>query len=88
MTAVGGAVDLGSEDDTLFNYAREENRVVLSEDTDFRGTDPDLEFSEYPGVFACDVNAQPGDIATAVRRVDDMSDGLNEMVIFIPKNCV
>lgn len=60
VTAVGGAVNLGSEDDTILDYAREENRVVLSEDSDFRGADPNLNLTDHPGIFACDVNARPG----------------------------
>ncbi len=49
VTAVSGAVDLGSEDDTILDYARKENRVVLSEDSDFRGADPDLDLTGHPG---------------------------------------
>lgn len=85
VTAVGRTV-IGSEDDTILDYARKENRVVLREDSDFHGADPDLDLTDHPGIFACDVNAQPGDIATAVRRIDDMSDDLTETVIFIPKD--
>ncbi len=88
VTAVGGAVDLGSEDETIVDYARKENRVVLSEDSDFRGADPNLDLTAHPGIFACDVNARPGEIATAVRRIDDMSADLTETVIFIPKDWV
>lgn len=49
VTAVGGAVDLGSEDDTILDYARKENRVVLSEDSDFHGADPELDLTDHPG---------------------------------------
>lgn len=86
VTAVGGAVDLGTGDETILDYAREETRVVLSEDADFRGAAPDLDLTDHPGILACDVNAQPGDIAAAVRRVDALSDDLTETVIFIPKD--
>ncbi|WP_233737801.1 DUF5615 family PIN-like protein [Halocatena pleomorpha] len=59
VTAVGSAVDLGSEDDTILDYTREGNRVGLSEDSDFRGTDPGLDLTDNPGIFACGATPDP-----------------------------
>ncbi|MGQ3330950.1 DUF5615 family PIN-like protein [Halorubrum sp. FL23] len=42
VAVVGDNVELGSEDTVLLEYARETDRLILSEDTDFRGADPEL----------------------------------------------
>lgn len=88
VTTVGDVLDLGSDDESILAYAREENRVVLSADTDFWGADPTLDLTDHPGVLACNVNAPPGDIAAAVRQIDAMSSDLTDTVIFIPSHWV
>ncbi|MFC6722818.1 DUF5615 family PIN-like protein [Halobium palmae] len=41
VAVVGDTVDLGSEDTVLLEYARGTDRLILSENTDFCGADPD-----------------------------------------------
>ena len=63
---------------------RETNRVILSEDADFRGADPELRDAEHPGVLACDTGGSPGTIAAAVRRIERVSDSLSNTVWYVP----
>ncbi|WEL17763.1 PIN domain [Halorhabdus sp. SVX81] len=86
VVTVGDEIELGAEDTTLLAYARETDRVILSEDTDFRGVDPELKVSDHPGVLACDTAATPGEIATAVRRIEGFADDLMDTVFFVPGN--
>lgn len=86
VAVVGDEVTLGSKDTVVLEYARETNRIILSEDTDFRGADPELDVGTHPGVFACDTAAQPGEIAAAVRRIETFTDDLTGTVLFIPGN--
>ena len=83
VTIVGENVDLGT-DSTLLDYARKTDRVILSEDTDFRGADPELNTEDHPGILACDTTEPPGSIAAAVRQIDAVSDDLTETVLFAP----
>ncbi|ACV13150.1 hypothetical protein Huta_2989 [Halorhabdus utahensis DSM 12940] len=86
IVTVGDEIALGAEDTTLLAYARETDRVILSEDTDFRGADPERKVGDHPGVLACDTAATPGEIATAVRRIEAFADGLMGTVFFVPGN--
>jgi predicted nuclease of predicted toxin-antitoxin system len=63
---VSAAVGLGTGDGGVIEYARDQDRVILSEDTDFRGADETLDPSDHPGVLACDTEAKPGASAVAV----------------------
>ena len=49
IAVVGDDIDLGAEDTVLLEYARDTDRLILSEDTDFRGADPDLDVEDQPG---------------------------------------
>lgn len=84
VAVVGDDLELGAADTTLLAYARETDRTIVSEDTDFRGADPALDLESHPGVLACDTAAPPGEIAAAIRRIDAESDDLNETVLFVP----
>ena len=84
VAVVGNTVALGADDRELLAYARETDRVLLSQDTDFRGADPELDSEPHPGVLACDPAATPGEIATAVRRIDAVTDNLAGTVLYVP----
>jgi predicted nuclease of predicted toxin-antitoxin system len=86
VAVVGDDIDLGSADSVVLEYARENERVILSEDTDFRGADSELSETSHPGILACDTAASPGEIATAVRRIDTHTDSLTDTVLFVPGN--
>ncbi len=88
VTAVGDAVELGTSDDSILDYARDHDRVIVSEDSDFRGADPDFDVENHPGVLACDTAAKPGDIAAAVRQIEALSDDLTNTVVFVPHEWV
>lgn len=88
VAVVGDDVALGSDDAVLLAYARETARVILSEDTDFRGADSALRGESHPGILACDTAAAPGEIAVAVRRIESLTDDLTEIVLFVPGNWV
>lgn len=84
VAVVGEDLELGAPDETLLAYARETDRIILSEDTDFRGADPELIVGTHPGILACDTAAQPGEIAAAVRLIEAASHDLEETVLFVP----
>lgn len=84
VAVIGDDLELGASDTTLLEYARETDRTILSEDTDFRGADPALDIESHPGVLACDTAAQPGEIAASIRRIDALSDDLDGTVLFVP----
>jgi len=79
VAIVGEDVAPGSQDTVLLEYARETDRTILSEDTDFRGADPELDREPHPGILACDTAASPGEI-------DTFTDDLSETVLFVPGN--
>ena len=84
VAVVGDDLKLGASDTTLLEYARDTDRVIVSEDTDFRGADPELDVESHPGVLACDTAAPAGEVAAAVRRIDTLSDDLDGTVLFVP----
>ncbi|WP_136687858.1 DUF5615 family PIN-like protein [Halorhabdus amylolytica] len=84
VAVVGDEIALGTEDTILLAYAHQTDRVILSEDTDFRGADPELEIDAHPGVLACDTAASPGEIATAVRRIEAFVEDFSGTVLFVP----
>ena len=84
VAVIGDDLESGASDTTLLEYARDTDRVIVSEDTDFRGADPELDVESHPGVLACDTAAPAGEIAAAVRRIDTLSDDLDETVLFVP----
>jgi predicted nuclease of predicted toxin-antitoxin system len=86
VVVVGDVVDPGADDTVLLEYARDTDRVILSEDTDFRGADPELTAEDHPGILACDTAAPPGEIAAAVRRIDSLTEDLVGTVLFVPGN--
>jgi predicted nuclease of predicted toxin-antitoxin system len=86
IAIVGDEIALGSDDTILLEQARETERVLLSEDTDFRGADPELDIETHPGVLACDTAANPGEIAAAVRRIEAHTVDLTGAVLFVPGN--
>lgn len=76
-------VGLGTSDPEILDYAIEQDRAILSEDTDFRGADPTFDPDTHPGILACDTAAKPGTIVAAVRRIDESSDDLTDTVLFV-----
>ena len=84
VAVVSNDLELGASDTTLLEYARDTDRVIVSEDTDFRGADPELDVESHPGVLACDTAAPAGEIAAAIRRIGALSDDLDETVLFVP----
>jgi predicted nuclease of predicted toxin-antitoxin system len=84
ITVVGDDIDFGSEDTVLLEYARDTNRLILSEDTDFRGADPDLDVDGQPGILACETAASPGEIAATIRRIETFTDDLTGTVLYVP----
>jgi predicted nuclease of predicted toxin-antitoxin system len=88
VAVVGEAVRYGAEDARLLEYARETDRILLSEDTDFRGGDPELTGKSHPGLLACDTASPPGEIAAAIRQIDAVTDDLAGTVLFVPGDWV
>jgi predicted nuclease of predicted toxin-antitoxin system len=88
VAVVGEAVTFGASDSTLLEHARDTDRVIVSEDTDFRGADPALAVETHPGLLACDTAAPPGKIAAAVRQIDAVSNDLSGSVLFVPGDWV
>ena len=84
VATIGNDLELGAPDTTLLEYARDTDRAIVSEDTDFRGADPELDVESHPGVLACDTAAPAGEVAAAVRRIDTLSDDLDGTVLFVP----
>ena len=84
VAAIGNDLELGASDTTLLEYARDTDRIIVSEDTDFRGADPELDVESHPGVLACDTAAPAGEITAAIRRIGVLSDDLDETVLFVP----
>lgn len=84
VAVVGDEIALSASDRVLVEHAKETDRVILSQDTDFRGGDPELTADPQPGVLACDPTAAAGEIATAVRRIDAASDDLAGTVLYVP----
>lgn len=84
VAVVGSDLELGASDRTLLEYARDTDRTILSEDTDFRGADPALDVESHPGVLACDTAAPPGEIAAAIRRIDALTTDIDGTVLFVP----
>lgn len=84
VAVVGDDVEYGTADTAIVEYARETDRVVLSEDTDFRSVDPEMAVGSQPGILACDTSAPPGKVAAAVRRIDALSDDLDGAVLHVP----
>ena len=84
VAVVSNDLELGASDTTLLEYARDTDRVIVSEDTDFRGADPELDVESHPGVLACDTAAPAGEIAAAIRRIGVLSDDLDGTVLSVP----
>lgn len=84
VAVVGDDLELGASDTTLLEYARDTDRVIVSEDTDFLGAGPELNVESHPGILACDTAAPAGEVAAAVRRIDTLSNDLDGTVLFVP----
>lgn len=84
VVEIDETVGLGTNDDSILKYAIEQDRVIISEDTDFRGADSTLDIETHPGILACDTAAAPGAIVTAVRRIDESADDLTDTILFVP----
>jgi predicted nuclease of predicted toxin-antitoxin system len=84
VAVVGSDIESGASDTALLEYARDTDRTILSEDTDFRGADPALDVESHPGVLACDTAAPPGKIAAAIRRIDALTTDIDGTVLFVP----
>ena len=84
IAVVGDDIDLGAEDTVLLECARDTDRLILSEDTDFRGADPDLDVEDQPGILAYETAASPGEIAAAIRRIETFTDDLTGTVLYVP----
>jgi predicted nuclease of predicted toxin-antitoxin system len=48
VVEVDETVGLGTADDSILEYAVEQRRVIISEDTDFRGADSTLDLDTHP----------------------------------------
>lgn len=72
------ALELSADDPEIYDYAQENNRVILTNDRDF------LEFDTHPGVLLCDVLARPGQILSAIQRIDAASANLTDTVLRVP----
>lgn len=88
VTVVGEDLELGAADRTVLEFARDTDRVILSQDTDFRGADPDHDLETHPGVLAYETGAQPGTIAAAVREIDAAVEQFDGTVLYVPGNWV
>lgn len=87
VVTVADAVGSGASDHRIFEQAIESGRVVLSADADFRGAS-DVDVDRGPGILACDVDARPGEVATAVRRIDALVDEISGVVLYVPDGWV
>lgn len=88
VAVVGDDVALGADDAVLIEYARDTDRLILSEDTDFQGGDPQLSVADHPGVLACDTTAAPGEIVAAIRRIEMYTDDCTATVLYVPGDWV
>jgi predicted nuclease of predicted toxin-antitoxin system len=79
VITIAEALELIVDDRGILTYARKHDRSILSADSDFRGLDED-----HPGILACDVEAPPGRIAAAIRRIDRHSDDLTNAGLNVP----
>lgn len=86
IAVVGEDVELGSEDTMLVEFAHQTDRLILSEDTDFRGADPILNVENRPGILACDMSASAGEVAAAIRRIERYTDDLTGTILYVPGN--
>ena len=86
VAVVGEAVDSRSADTAILETARETDRVILSEDTDFQGANPALNVEGHPGILVCDTAAPAGEIAAAIRRIELYIDDISETVLYVPGN--
>jgi len=84
VAVVGQQIDYGAADAVLVEYARETDRRILAEDTDFLGADPQLDIEDHPGILVCDMTAQPGTIAASIRRIEAHTDDLSGAVLHVP----
>jgi predicted nuclease of predicted toxin-antitoxin system len=78
VLTIDRALELSAEDSEIHDYAQQTNRVILTNDRDF------LEFDAHPGVLLCDVLARPGQIVSAIQRIDAASANLNGTVLRVP----
>jgi predicted nuclease of predicted toxin-antitoxin system len=58
----------GEDDSGIVAYVEAHDRVILSEDGDFRGREIDLD--DHPGVIACETRVPAGQIVAAIREMD------------------
>lgn len=72
----------GAPDSEIVAYAVNHDRVVLSEDGDFRGRE--LDHENHPGVIACDTRAAPGRVVAAIRTLDSYTDDLTGGIAHVP----
>ena len=86
IAVVGEDIELGAVDSVLLDHARDTDRLILSEDTDFRGADPGLDIERHPGILACETAASPGEIAAAIRRIETVTEDLTGTVLYVPGN--
>jgi predicted nuclease of predicted toxin-antitoxin system len=76
----------GEDDSEIVAYAEEHNRVILSEDGDFRGREIDLD--DHPGVIACETRVSAGQIVAAIREIDAYTNDLNNSIVRVPDGWV
>lgn len=76
----------GENDSEIVTYADEHDRVILSEDGDFRGKEINLD--EHPGVIACEPRASAGQVVAAIRELDAYTDDLSNGIAHIPNGWV
>lgn len=76
----------GSPDSAVLEHAVETERVILSEDGDFRGEE--ISQYEHPGVIACDNRAPTGEVVAAIRTLNEYTDDLSGGIAHVPNGWV
>lgn len=65
----------------LLDYAVENERVVLSEDEDFRTEE--TSHADHPGVIACNTRAKTGEVV-AVLSIEQYTEDLTGSIVHVP----
>ena len=69
-------------DSDILDYAIENERVVLSEDEDFRTEVADQ--VDHPGVIACNTRAKTGEVVAAVLSIEQYAEDLTGSIVHVP----
>lgn len=78
VVTVQGALRPEAPDEEVIQYARDEERVVLTnDDKDFK------EFGDHPGVLFVPQDMTAGNVEAAVSRIDNQFDDLSNSVQYL-----